>query len=271
MNEREKTAFIKVVYGYYKKLGRHDLPWRKTRDPYKIAVSELMLQQTQVTRVIEKYKEFLKAFPTMKALAEVPLQQVLLVWSGLGYNRRARFLQRMAQAVTEERKGKFPKEFNELLTLPGIGHYTAGAISAFAYNIPVSIIETNIRTVYLHHFYHDSEVGVSDKDLMVLIEETLDKDNPREWYWALMDYGSHLKASGIKIHRNSAQYKKQSTFKGSLREVRGGIMKILTTYSATAQKLHTILSFDMDRIEKALEQLMKEEFIVKKGKTFSIK
>ncbi len=269
MTEGEKGRFITTVNTYYVQNGRHDLPWRKTKDPYKIAVSEIMLQQTQVNRVVEKYKEFLKAFPNATALAAAPLQHVLLLWSGLGYNRRARFLQRMAQAVTEQ--GKFPKTFNELLKLPGIGHYTAGAISAFAYNIPVSIIETNIRTVYLHHFYHDSEVGVSDKDLMVLIESTLDQHNPREWYWALMDYGSHLKASGIKIHRNSAQYKKQSTFKGSLREVRGGIMKVLTTTPATAQKLQTILSFDIDRIEKALEQLMKEEFVVRKGKSFSIK
>ncbi|MEO5646547.1 MAG: A/G-specific adenine glycosylase [Candidatus Paceibacterota bacterium] len=277
MDSKLKTAFIKTVKEYYKKHGRHDLPWRLTIDPYKITVSEVMLQQTQVARVIEKYHEFLKAFPTVKKLATAPLQEVLLHWSGLGYNRRARFLQRMAQSVIENHNSIFPQTFEELLKLPGVGHYTAGAISAFAYNKPITIIETNIRTVYLHHFTPSLRSGlaaqneISDKELLPLIEQTLDVKNPREWYWALMDYGSYLKSTGVKIHRTSAQYKKQKSFKGSLREVRGGIVKILTKESATAAKLEKQLSFETGRIEHALQQLLQEEFIIKKGKSYSIK
>jgi A/G-specific adenine glycosylase len=295
MNASEKKRFITVVQTYYTKHGRHDLPWRHTTDPYKIAVSEVMLQQTQVGRVIEKYKEFLKAFPTLQTLANAPLQHVLLLWSGLGYNRRARFLQQMAKVVTHEQSpalslrrikaGTLPKTFDELLKLPGIGAYTAGAICAFAYNQPVVMIETNIRTVYLHHFSPSLRSGssqktkagpegvieqVSDKALLPLIQATLDHTNPREWYWALMDYGSYLKTQGVRIHRNSAQYKKQATFKGSLREVRGGIMKILTTRSATAIQLQKLTAFEMPRIEAAIQALLKEGIITKKGKQLGI-
>ncbi len=267
MNVRQKAAFIKIVYGYYEKSGRHDLPWRKTTDPYKIAVSEVMLQQTQVGRVIEKYREFLKAFPTAKALADASLQQVLLQWSGLGYNRRARFLQQMAMHVAQD---TFPKTFDELLTLPGVGRYTAAAISAFAYNQPTVMIETNIRTVYLHHFFPHATEPVSDAELLPLIETTLDQEHPRQWYWALMDYGSFLKSQGVRIHRNSKQYKKQSTFKGSVREVRGGIMKILTRQSATLEQLEQQLSFETVRITGALEVLMREQYVSRRGKRYSI-
>jgi A/G-specific adenine glycosylase len=226
-----------------------------------------MLQQTQVGRVIEKYKAFLKAFPTVHSLANAPLQQVLLLWSGLGYNRRARFLQQMAQAV-DRSHGIFPTTVDKLLKLPGIGTYTAGAISAFAYNQPRVFIETNIRTVFLHHFALPGKVA--DKELLALIAATLDHKNPREWYWALMDYGSHLKSTGITIHRTSRHYAKQSAFKGSVREVRGGILKILTKQPATLTQLRKSLSFQQDRIEQALRALQGEQIIMKKAASYVI-
>jgi len=270
-------VFIQTVKEYYHKHGRHDLPWRMTTDPYKIVVSEIMLQQTQVSRVIEKYYTFLKAFPTVQVLANASLQQVLLQWSGLGYNRRARFLHQMAQTVVKEKSGVFPKHFDELLELPGIGHYTAGAICAFAYNKPITIIETNIRTVFLYHFFnnskeaqHDGLVKVADSELLPLIEKTLDQNNPREWYWALMDYGSYLKSQGIKIHRSSTHYKKQTTFKGSLREVRGAIIKMLTKHSATVLQVQKSTGFEIDRIEEAVQILIKEGIIGKKIKYSTI-
>lgn len=268
MKTSEKTAFVKTVYGYYKKQGRHDLPWRTTTDPYKIIVSEVMLQQTQVGRVMEKYTLFLKTFPTVRSLANAPLQKVLTVWSGLGYNRRAKFLQKMAQTIVAEHEGVFPKTLTELMALPGIGTYTAGAIMAFAYNAPDIFIETNIRTVYLHHFGHTKKV--SDVELLPLIEATLDYKNPREWYWALMDYGSFLKSQGVVIHRMSPQYKKQAAFKGSLREVRGGIIKALTSQPATITQLEIKLSFEKERITAALQTLLKEDLIVKKSTYFHI-
>ncbi len=280
MNASQKAAFIRTVRGYYRKSGRHDLPWRQTSDPYRIAVSEVMLQQTQVARVIGKYKEFLKAFPTARSLANAPLRQVLLLWSGLGYNRRARFLQKMAQAVVagspsslklrRAEEGKFPKTFDELLQLPGVGRYTAGAIMAFAYNRPMAMIETNIRTVYLHHFFKNSTERVSDAELLPLIEQTLDHKNPRQWYWALMDYGSHLKSQGVHIHRKSAQYQKQAAFKGSLRQVRGAVVKILTTQSVTVSQLKKETGFEQDRIEQAVQSLFHEGLIIKKGQKLAI-
>jgi A/G-specific adenine glycosylase len=277
MTSKEKGRFVKTVRDYYETYGRHDLPWRGTANPYKIAVSEIMLQQTQVARVIEKYKEFLKAFPTVEALAKAPLQGVLLHWSGLGYNRRARFLHQMAKTIVHEKSGKFPKDFDELLKLPGIGHYTGGAIFAFAYNKSITIIETNIRTVFLYHFGTTLSTAkgtellpIHDKELLPLIEATLDQEHPRQWYWALMDYGSYLKSQGIKIHRSSAQYKKQSTFKGSLREVRGGIIKILAKHTATVLQLQKTTGFDVSRIESAIETLVKEGIISKKGKQLGI-
>lgn len=270
MNTSEK-AFVRAVYAYYKKEGRHDLVWRQTTNPYKIAVSEVMLQQTQVSRVKEKYKEFLKLFPTAKALATASLVDVLKVWTGLGYNRRAKFLKAMAETVTTEYKGKFPKTVRELEALPGVGHYTARAIATFAYNTPHVFIETNIRTVYIHHFFPESEELVDDKVLMPIIEATLDTKNPREWYWALMDYGSFLKTSGVKIHRNSAQYKKQSPLKGSVREVRGAIIKVLTNGPHTAITLRKKVSFDTPRFNTALAQLVAENLIEKKGNTYQIK
>lgn len=276
MNAGQKTAFIKTVYSYYEKSGRHDLLWRLTKDPYKIAVSEVMLQQTQVGRVKEKYKQFLKAFPTVRSLANAPLQQVLLLWSGLGYNRRARFLQKMAQAILHEHKGAFPKSFDQLLQLPGIGPYTAAAICAFAYSQPLVMIETNIRTVYLHHFFpslrsrSSTASKVDDKELLPLIEKTLDHKNPRAWYWALMDYGSFLKTEGVRVHRTSAHYKKQATFKGSLRQVRGAVIKIVTTRPATVKQLEKITGFEKTRIMEAAEQLMNEGLVTKRGAQLGI-
>ena len=173
------SRFKKTIWNYYKKHGRHDLPWRKTKDPYKILVSEVMLQQTQVNRVIEKYKSFLKKFPTVKALAQAPLKEVLLEWQGLGYNRRAKYLKLCAEKVIHEHEGTFPKTVKELTALPGIGPATAGDILAFAYNIPVPVIETNIRSVFIHFFPAPPRLRrasplISDKELLPLIEKTLD-------------------------------------------------------------------------------------------------
>ena len=144
---KQIQAFQKEVWNYYKAHGRHDLPWRKTRDPYRILVSEVMLQQTQVPRVLEKYKEFLKAFPSVMALAAAKLSEVLKIWSGLGYNRRGKYLHDAAKIVVADHKGNMKKALAE--PLPGVGSYTRAAVRTFAYNEPHTMIETNIRTVYI--------------------------------------------------------------------------------------------------------------------------
>ncbi len=224
-----------------------------------------MLQQTQVARVIPKYKEFLKQFPTTKKLAEASLGDVLRVWQGLGYNRRAKFLKQGAEAVVTQLNGKWPKTLEGLRALPGIGSYTAGAVMSFAHNERVPLIETNIRTVYIHHFFKNRE-GVSDSELIPIIERTLDKENPREWNWALMDYGSYLKETVGNVNSRSKSYKKQSDFKTSNRYVRGSILKILSNGSITRTQLSIHLSDIEDkRLTDALKTLEKEGLLVKKG------
>lgn len=261
------SQFKKTIWGYYKKHGRHDLPWRKTKDPYKILVSEIMLQQTQVPRVISKYKSFLKKFPTVKVLAEAPLKEVLLEWQGLGYNRRAKYLKHCAEKVVVDHNGKFPRTLTGLISLPGIGKATAGDILAFAYNVPVPVIETNIRSVFIHFFYKDAE-NVHDKDLLPIIEKTLDTENPREWYWALFDYGAYLKQTRNPNTR-SKHYVKQSPFKGSNRERRSQILKLILTGPKTEKEIVEILNYEKEVVQKNLEQMLKEKLIKKeKGKFF---
>lgn len=229
-----------------------------------------MLQQTQVSRVLPKYNEFGKAFPNTKKLAEASLGDVLRVWQGLGYNRRAKFLKKAAEAVMKDYKGKWPKTYNELRALPGIGNYTAGAVINFAYNEPVPLIETNVRTVYLHHFFKDQH-GVPDSDLLSIIERTLDTERPRKWHWALMDYGSHLKATIGNTNVRSKTYKKQSDFKTSNRYIRGAIIRELSKQPLAKQKLQLVLTqIKLDKIEEQLIKLSSENMITRVGSTYRL-
>ncbi len=269
LERKSVNKFRRTVLSFYRLHGRHDLPWRDTRDPYRIAVSELMLQQTQVSRVIEKYKAFLKAFPTLRALAKVPLARVLTAWSGLGYNRRAKFLHALAKKIVSERKGIFPKSIEELESLPGIGPYTARAIAVFAYNQPVTCIETNIRTVFIHHFFPRKR-SVSDTELLLVIEATLDRKDPRGWYSALMDYGTHLKQSGVTVHRKSAHYTRQSAFHGSNRQIRGAIIRLLITGKKSKTVLIEQTGFPEKRILPILCDLEKERLVRRKGAFYAL-
>jgi A/G-specific adenine glycosylase len=264
--------FRAIIYEYYDHHGRHDLAWRQSEpngsfDPYKILVSELMLQQTQVSRVTPKYQEFLSSFPTLDSLAQASLGNVLKAWSGLGYNRRAQYLHRAARQITEAYDGKFPATIESLITLPGVGHNTAGAVLAYAFNLPTVFIETNIRTVYIHFFFPDMEL-VSDHDITSLVEQTLDHENPRYWYWALMDYGSYLKHDVGNVGRISRVYTKQSKFEGSRRQVRGQVIRQLKSGSQDFKQLqHDIVD---DRLASVLEQLVSEGLIQKNGHIFSL-
>ena len=222
-----------------------------------------MLQQTQVDRVIPKYQAFLKAFPTLRALADAPLGSVLSLWSGLGYNRRARMLHESACMVRDFHHGRLPKTVQELEQLPGIGPYTARAVAAFAHNTPVVMLETNIRAVYLHTFFPERD-DVADAELIPYIEQTLDIENPREWYAALMDYGTYIKKLHPNPSRKSAHHVQQAPFKGSLREVRGAVLRaVLTTPHTLSDLEHS--RFTSARIEEALEGLSRDGLIVKRG------
>ncbi len=255
----------KYVFEYWKEHGRHDLPWRNTTDPYKILVSEVMLQQTQVERVIPYYKKFLKQFLNVSTLAEAPLRDVLTLWQGLGYNRRAKMLHEAAKAVVAEHKGKFPTSALELEELPGIGPYTAGAVAAFAYNQDGIFIETNIRTVITHHFFADKE-NVTDSEVRLVLEKVHPVGQAREWYAALMDYGAHLKRSGVRINARAKGYAKQSAFSGSPREARGAIVRRLATGPATKQQLlHLLTTERKEQLSEQLEKLLGEKLVEKVG------
>lgn len=216
--------FQKLIYTHYRTHGR-DLPWRKTRDPYRILVSEVMLQQTQVGRVLKKYSEFLRAFPDLKTLARAPARNVLKVWQGMGYNRRAIALKRTAETIVRSGRG-VPSDPGKLRQLSGIGPATAAAIVLFAFNKPAVYLDTNVRSVYLYHFF-PRRARVLDRELVPLIERTIDTKRPREWYWALLDYGATLKRRVANPSRRSAHYIRQGLFKGSNRELRGALVRLL--------------------------------------------
>ncbi|HEY0948211.1 MAG TPA: A/G-specific adenine glycosylase [Candidatus Paceibacterota bacterium] len=251
------------VLGWYEKDGRTHLPWRKSRDPYRILVSEIMLQQTQVERVIPFYDAFLEAFPDVSALASAPLSRVLQKWQGLGYNRRAKMLHGAAKAVVREYEGKIPKDIAKLESLPGIGHYTARAVAAFAWNQDVVFVETNLRTAVMHHFFPNEE-KVRDAEVLAILEKALPEGEARRWYAALMDYGSYLKRTGVRINAKSATYAKQPTFRGSGREARGAILRALAKKPEKQAYLAGILGPDRkEQVAEQLKKLFKEGLIEK--------
>jgi A/G-specific adenine glycosylase len=262
-------SFRQKIYRYYHRHGR-TLPWRKTRNPYHILISEIMLQQTQVERVRQKYPQFIAAFPDFKTLAKAPLRKLLQVWQGMGYNRRALFLKKIAEMVVEKFNGILPRTTEELMTLPGIGKNTAASVLAFAFNKPVAFIETNIRSVFIHCFFLDQD-DVNDREILPLVEETLDSKNPREWYNALMDYGVMLKKTHPNPSRRSAHHQRQGKFAGSNRQVRGMIIKAITGNPLITQSaLMRRINIPAQKVKDNLVQLQREGFIKRNNKKLSI-
>ena len=262
------SSFRDTVYAYYSAHGR-EFPWRHTRDPYRILVSEVMLQQTQTSRVVSKYVEFLCHFPNCASLARATVADVLRVWHGMGYNRRALALRRVAQQVMELYDGRLPEDRDKLLDLPGVGPYTASAVRAFAFNRPDAFIETNIRTVFIHHFF-TGEDWVDDRDIMPFVTATVDKSNPRRWYEALMDYGAMLKETD-NAARRSAHHRPQSRFAGSRREARGRLIgTLLETGPTTQERLESFIGQWDDLHEAALAALVRDGLVKKDRATLSL-
>jgi len=257
-------GFQETVYAHFRVHERH-FPWRETADPYAVTVSEIMLQQTQAPRVVPKYEAFLAAFPGWRVLAGAPQADVLRLWQGLGYNRRGLMLHRLANVVHQQYAGALPRSTAELLKLPAIGPYTAAAIQVFAFGQPAVVLETNIRSVLIHHFFAMQD-SVDDTELAKLVGETLDREHPRQWYQALMDYGNWLKATGTNPSRRSKRYVRQAPLRGSNREVRGAILRELSTNpSLPLAGLNRRLAMGTERVEPAVGQLLQEGFIVKRG------
>ena len=211
-----------------------DLPWRRTRDPYAIWLSEVMLQQTQVSRVDGRWQRWLERFPSVDALAVADAADVLEEWQGMGYNRRALSLLRAAQVVAND-GGVMPSDTNRLVALPGIGPATAAGIRAFAFDLPGVYLETNVRTVFLHELYPDAS-SVPDRELVPLVEATCPPDasdpcdDPRTWYYALLDYGAYLKRTVPNPSRRSSTHVRQSRFEGSHRQKRAMMVRIVLAH-----------------------------------------
>ncbi len=287
--------FKETVWNYYNISGRNNLPWRKKINSYRVWVSEVMLQQTQVDRVRGFFDTWTSHFPKVDDLARASQIDILRLWKGLGYNSRALRMKKCAQEIMQHYQGKFPKSQDELQKLPGIGPYTAGAICAFANNQAVPIIETNIRRVFIHHFFNtvchpeldsgprvksntwipdqvrNDNNQIHDSEILKLVEQTLDQKNPRQWYWALMDYGSFLgrtlNSKGKKYNPNvqSKHYTKQSKFKGSDRQIRSMILRVLLEHNNFISKSELVkeikkFSNDQERITTIMNKMKKDGF-----------
>lgn len=269
LNKNKINTFQTTIYAYYNEHKR-DFAWRNTTNPYHIIVSEIMLQQTQTYRVAPKYELFIQKFPNFATLATAPLKELLLAWQGLGYNRRALSLQKTAQIIMQEYNGTLPQDPEILKTFPGIGPATAASICAFAFNAPTTFIETNIRSVYIHFFFHNQS-NINDKQLLPLIEQTVDTKNSREWYYALMDYGVMLKKNITNPSRKSAHHTQQSKFEGSDRQIRGMILRLLTQHHRLSyNQIIENTQKEPQRVQKILKQLHAETFIIKNNELFEI-
>jgi A/G-specific adenine glycosylase len=274
MNKKDVEKFQQLVWDFYQK-NKRDFPWRTLRlrsgqaDPYKILVSEIMLQQTQADRVVNYYNKWLKRFPDFKSLAAATFSQIYPLWQGLGYNRRALNLQKAAQKAVTDYKGKLPQDILLLEDFPGIGPYTARAVSIFSFNTPVACIETNIRRVFIHHFFADKN-NIEDKDIFTLAELALDKKNSREWHWALMDYGAYLKSQVKNPNRRAKNYTVQSKFEGSLREIRGAVLRSLMDKKMTEAQLIKIIGKDPHKTKIVISTLEKEGLIKQRKKVYSL-
>jgi len=269
MIERVREQFRATVWNYYERQGRHELPWRVKVTPYGVLVSEIMLQQTQVSRVLGRWERWLERWPGFSELAAASVAEVVEEWQGLGYNRRALALREAVQVVVEEFDGKLPRYLDDLGRLPGVGPNTAGSVAAFAFNEPVVFIETNIRRVFLHHFAdlsgREAAGLVTDAELRPLVESTLAAERPREWYWALMDYGADLAKRGPNPNRRSKHYTLQPRFEGSVRQLRGEVLRRLVT----GAKSRAELPVD-ERLDAVLASLESEGFVVKVGEGYQL-
>lgn len=292
-------SFVDRLWKFHAQHRRNNMPWRNTKDPYKILLSELMLQQTQVSRVLQKYDEFLINFPNLEAVHRANMADILRVWKGLGYNRRAYFIKKIAYTLasseqaaknTKRKPFVFPNAYEELIKLPGIGQSTGGALVAFAFaektGEKIPFIETNIRLVFIHEFFIKKK-AVDDKEIRAKLEQCLAIVQPkdiREFYYALYDYGTHLKATLGKtktvIHKQSAHYSKQSAFKGSVREMRARILsEVVKRHSSASggkssgiakKKLQAAVApdkSDAERFETALQRLIKDNSIAIRRKS----
>lgn len=269
LSPAQVRAFRRRVRDHYRKFGRA-LPWRDSPDPYRVLVSEVMLQQTQADRVAERFPRFVAAFPDFRSLARAPLRRVLAAWSGLGYNRRALALRRIAAQVVSSPGGELPRSPEALRLLPGIGEATASSLAAFAFSAPVAFVETNIRAAFIHDFFPRRR-AVKDRELLPLVSRTLDRRDPRGWYNALMDYGAMIKLRYGNPARRSAHHRRQPAFEGSDRRLRGAALRLLLGGRPSgASALAARLGERANRVRGILGGLVRDGLVRQRGGRYSI-
>ncbi len=260
-------ALHKEVRALYRRAGRA-LPFRETRDPYAVAVSETMLQQTQVERVVPKYLAWLERFPDWEALAKADTREVLAAWSGLGYNRRALYLQKLARTVVENFGGELPSDPVVLRKLPGLGPYSANAIAIMAYGRRVAAVDTNVRKVLIHLLELPTETPMAE--IQRIAELVLPRTGIREWHYALMDYARL--ALPRAAHRRIPPTSKQSRYEGSNRQIRGEIIRRLTVRKQVSLRaVAEAMGRTEEDVRRAAEGLEKDGLVVLAGKTVRLR
>jgi A/G-specific adenine glycosylase len=295
----EIAEFREIVLSHYRQAGRK-FPWRFA-DPWGVMVSEFMLQQTRTERVIPYWENWMKLWSQPKALADASMEAALRAWSGLGYNRRCRYLKDSAAIIAGENNGRVPETPQALLLRPGVGPYMSAAIACFAYNFPAVFIETNIRSAVIHNFFPNRN-DVRDSEIIPILEAALECSapqprpqvvepevrgsllapqprpqvegsplEPRTWHYALMDYGAFLKKTTTNPSRRSAHYTRQSPFSGSFRQARGKVIKALVSIGRCgAEELKRASGLEEEKLYEVLEKLKKESFVAEDGGVYSI-
>lgn len=259
LSPEQIAEFQQTVLAKGKELYR-EMPWRSDTTPYFILLSEIMLQQTQVPRVMQKFAEFIEAFPTLEDLAHADFQEVLAHWSGLGYNRRARFLHQTAQKIVEN--GSFPTDEAFLRSCPGIGENTAASILVYAFNQPLIFLETNVRTVLIYTFLHNQTEKIDESVLHDLAKQTLYAENPRQWYWALMDYGTYLKKTEGNFNKMSKKHTTQSKFEGSFRQKRAAVLRcLLQKGPLDVSEISELIGYDLSLVQELIDALQKDKMV----------
>lgn len=264
----DRAAFRHAVLDLYEREGR-DFSWRRTHDPWAILVSEVMLQQTQTARVAPKYDAWMARYPDAASLAAASTADVYDAWRGLGYNSRGLRLRACAAICARDYRGVPPPDERLLLELPGVGRYTARAVLAFAYGMATAFLETNIRAAIIFHFFRGQE-RVPDRQLEAVAASLLDHDDPRTWYYALMDYGAWLKKRKPNPARKAAAYARQSRFEGSVRQARGALLRALAGRGpASIEFLAAEAGVDYDRAATAAAGLVRDGLVKQEGQTIA--
>lgn len=268
----ERGEFQDIILSAYRDRPR-PMPWRETKDPYAILVSEFMLQQTQVARVLPKYLAWLAELNCFDAVAQAPLQGLMRLWSGLGYNRRCLWLRETCRRVATDYQGRLPEEPGLLAQLPGLGPYTSKAVATFAFGKPCAFMETNIRRVYLHFYFSGRpRASVPDSEILPLVETTLFRDDPRSWYYALMDYGAELgRGAAENANTLSKAYRRQAPFRGSLRQARGYLLRRAALDSPMGLKdVAAESGIEYERLDAAAQALVREGLLVLGDKGYGL-